>query len=176
MPMEPSKSKSALRSRLQKYTALVHQDLSATYSRDLHEWLLIAPVIGVLTGLAITLVAKIILSWMWPPILRFYLANHWMIVPGVVIGFVIAGLIMQYLTPDPDEHSTEEIIRSYHEHRGDIQMRSFVPSFWLRSRRLGLAAARRWKGPAFTVGARSVPGFGPVLRGCGANREIAESC
>src|SRR5580658_675880 len=110
------KWKSAFRARLGKYTALVHEDLSETYSRDLHEWLLIAPIIGVMTGLVITLVAKIILSWMWPPILRYYLGHRLMIVPGVVAGFVIAGLIMQYLTPDPDEHSTEEIIRSYHEH------------------------------------------------------------
>jgi CIC family chloride channel protein len=34
---------------------------------------------------------------------------------------------MQFRTPDPDEHSTEEIIRSYHEHHGDIDPRPF---FW----------------------------------------------
>ena len=65
-----------------------------------------------------------------------YLGHHWMIIPGVVVGFVIAGLIMQYLTPDPDEHSTEEIIRSYHEHRGDIQDAAVLSrSCWLRLRR-----------------------------------------
>jgi Voltage gated chloride channel len=32
---------------------------------------------------------------------------------------------MQYRTPAPDEHSSEEIIRSYHEHQGDIDMKPF---------------------------------------------------
>src|ERR1700722_19825264 len=152
MPMEPSNSKSAFRSRFQKYTALVRQDLSVIYSRDLHEWLLIAPVIGVLTGLVITLVAKIILSWMWPPILRVYLAHHWMIVPGVVTGFVIAGLIMQYLTLDPDEHSTEEIIRAYHEHSGDIQMRPFVPKLLAAIATVGFGGSAALEGPSIYGG------------------------
>jgi hypothetical protein len=33
--------------RFGKYLALVHEDLSATYSRDIHKWLLVAPLIGV---------------------------------------------------------------------------------------------------------------------------------
>ena len=36
---------------LRKYMPLVHEDLTATYSRDLHKWLIIAPIIGVTTGL-----------------------------------------------------------------------------------------------------------------------------
>src|SRR5580693_8136924 len=103
--------------RLRKYRRLVHEDLSATYSRDLHEWLIIAPVIGVTTCLTITLIAKIILFWIWPVVLRLYLTHPVAIVPGVAAGFAIAGLLMQYFTPDPDGHSTEEIIRAYHQHQ-----------------------------------------------------------
>jgi len=40
---------------LLKYTRLVHEDLAATYSRDIQKWLLVAPIIGVGTGLVITL-------------------------------------------------------------------------------------------------------------------------
>ncbi|MGH9726237.1 MAG: hypothetical protein ACRD41_14325, partial [Candidatus Acidiferrales bacterium] len=54
---------------VRKYTSLVHEDLTATYSRDLHKWLLIAPIMGVVTGLLIALLAEIILKRMWPPIL-----------------------------------------------------------------------------------------------------------
>ena len=144
--------KSALRSSLREGSASVRADLLATYSRDLHEWLLIAPIIGVLTGLVITLVAKVILSWMWPPVLRYYLGHRWAIVPGVVTGFVIAGLIMQYFTPDPDEHSTEEIIRSYHEHRGDIQMRSFVPKLLAAIATVGFGGSAALEGPSIYGG------------------------
>ena len=52
----------ATQSRRGKYFALVHEDLSAVYSRDLHKWLLVAPVIGVVTGLLITGVVFVILE------------------------------------------------------------------------------------------------------------------
>jgi CIC family chloride channel protein len=138
--------------RLKKYTALVHEDLSATYSRDLHKWLVIAPLIGVITGLVITLIAKIILYWMWPPLLAYFLAHPIAIVPGIAFGFLIAGLIMQYATPNPNEHSTEEIIRSYHEHQGDIQMRSFVPKLLAAIATVGFGGSAALEGPSIYGG------------------------
>jgi len=138
--------------RFRKYTALLHQDLRATYSRDLHKWLLIAPIMGVIVGLVITLIAKIILEWMWPPILRYYLAHPWAIVPTLGFGFIVAGLIMQYMTPDPDEHSTEEIIRSYHEHQGDIRMRPFVPKLLAAIISVGVGGSAALEGPSIYGG------------------------
>ncbi len=110
---------------LRRYTALVHEDLSATYSRDIQKWLVVAPIIGIVTGLTITGLTVILLSTIWSRVLPFYLAHHWSIIPGLLAGFIATGLIMQYRTRDPDEHSTEEIIASYHEHQGHIDMRSF---------------------------------------------------
>lgn len=137
---------------LRKYTSLVREDLAATYTRDLHKWLLIAPVMGVMAGLVIALVAAIVLQWMWPPILRHYLAHPAVMVPGIVGGFVIAGLIMQYFTPDPDEHSTEEVIRSYHEHQGDIQMRAFVPKLLASIATVGFGGSAALEGPSIYGG------------------------
>ncbi|MGH9355148.1 MAG: chloride channel protein, partial [Terriglobia bacterium] len=137
---------------VRKYTALVHEDLSATYSRDLHKWLIVAPIVGVATGLVVTLIAKIILYWMWPRILAYYL-THWIfIIPGLVAGFVIAGLIMQYMTPNPDEHSTEEIIRSYHEHQGDIQMRPLIPKLIAAIASVGFGGSAALEGPSIYGG------------------------
>jgi CIC family chloride channel protein len=112
---------------LKKYTALITEDLSATYSRDIQKWLLVAPIIGVLTGLVIAGITILILGKIWATLLPLYLAHHWMILPGLLFGFLLTGLIMQFGTPDPDEHSTEEIIRSYHDHQGDID---FKPFWW----------------------------------------------
>src|ERR1035437_8670379 len=112
---------------LRKYFPMVAEDLAATYTRDLHKWLLIAPIIGVTTGLAVTAIAVIILKELWPPVLHLFLQRHWTIVPVRTAALAGTGLIIQFLTPDPDEHSTEEIIRSYHEHQGDIDVRSFFP-------------------------------------------------
>lgn len=137
---------------LRKYTALVHEDLSATYSRDLHKWLIIAPIIGVASGLLITLIAEIILRWIWPPLLKYYLGHHASIIPGLVIGFIIAGLIMQYLTPDPDEHSTEEIIRSYHEHQGDVQMRPLIPKLLAAIATVACGGSAALEGPSIYGG------------------------
>ena len=64
---------------LRRFLPKVHEDLTTTYARNLHKWLLIAPLIGVSAGLTITLVAVIILHKMWPPILAYYLHHHWAI-------------------------------------------------------------------------------------------------
>lgn len=112
---------------LKKYSALVKEDLSATYSRDIQKWLLVAPFIGIITGVVIAGITILILGKIWAALLPLYLAHHWMILPGLLFGFLLTGLIMQFRTPDPDEHSTEEIIRSYHNHQGDID---FKPFWW----------------------------------------------
>lgn len=137
---------------LKKYSSLVHEDLSETYSRDLHKWLFVAPLIGITTGLLITLIAEIILQWMWPPILGYFLAHPVAIIPGIGLGLLIAGLIMQYATPNPNEHSTEEIIRSYHEYQGDIQMRPFIPKLLAAIATVGLGGSAALEGPSIYGG------------------------
>jgi CIC family chloride channel protein len=138
--------------RLRKYSAMGRGDLASIYSRDLHKWLIAAPIVGVVTGLVITLLVKIILQWMWPPMLRYYLAHPAWIIPGLVAGFVVAGLLMQYLTPDPDDHSTEEIVRSYHEHQGDIQFRSFFPKLLAAIATVGSGGSAALEGPGIYGG------------------------
>jgi CIC family chloride channel protein len=138
---------------LRKYLSLVQEDLSATYSRDLHKWLLIAPIIGITTGLATTAIAYTILGKMWPAVLGYYLRHHWAIVPGLLLGFTAAGLLMQFFTPDPNEHSTEEIIRSYHEHQGDINMRPFAPKILAAIATVGFGGSAALEGPSIYGGA-----------------------
>ncbi len=137
---------------LRKYLPLVHEDLGATYSRNLHHWLLIAPIIGVTTGLVVTAVAVIILKELWPVVFGYYLHHHWVMVPGVALGFVITGLIMQFFTPDPDEHSTEEIIRSYHNHQGDIDMQPFLPKLLAAVTTVGFGGSAALEGPSIYGG------------------------
>ena len=137
---------------LRKYTSLIRADLSAVYARDLQKWLVIAPIIGAITGLVTTAIAVIILQQMWPPILRYYLAHHWAIVPGLVLGCLIAGLIMQFLTPDANEHSTEEIIRSYHEHQGHINMQPLIPKLLAAIATVGLGGSAALEGPSIYSG------------------------
>lgn len=119
--------------RLRRYTALVHEDLTQTYSRDVQKWLLLAPIVGIATGLVTSAITIIILQISWAQILPFYLSHHSAIIPGLLVGFVLTGLIMQFRTPDPNEHSTEEIIRSYHENQGDIDTRPFFLEIARRS-------------------------------------------
>jgi CIC family chloride channel protein len=138
---------------LRKYLSLVDEDLTAVYARDLRKWLIIAPVIGLTTGLVITGVVVIILEKLWPPVLNYYLHHHWAIVPGLVLAFIVTGLIMQFLTPDPNEHSTEEIIRSYHEHEGKIDMRSFVPKLAAAITTVGFGGSAALEGPSIYGGA-----------------------
>lgn len=138
--------------RLRRYLPLVHQDLAAVYSRSLHKWLLVAPVVGVTTGLVITALNVIILRRLWPLLLDYYLQHHWAIVPGLVIGFAAAGLLMQYLTPDPNLHSTEEVIRSYHERQGFIDMRPYVTKLAAAVATVGFGGSAALEGPSIYGG------------------------
>src|ERR1700744_1061453 len=138
---------------LRKYLPLVHEDLTSVYSRDLQKWLVVAPIICFKTGLAITAIPWFLLGELWPRVLTFYLAHHWAIVPGLVLSFAVTGLIMQFMTPDPNEHSTEEVIRSYHEHQGDINMRPFFPKLLAAITTVGFGGSAALEGPSIYGGA-----------------------
>ncbi len=152
---------------LRRYLPLVHEDLVKVYARDLRKWLIVAPVIGAVTGLAVTAIAVVILQKMWPVVLGYYLRHHWAIVPGLVLGFAVTGLIMQYFTPDPDEHSTEEIIRSYHEHAGDIDMRPFFAKLLAAVTTVGFGGSAALEGPSIYGGGASGRRRWPKGRGLG---------
>ncbi len=140
------------RPRLGKYFALVQKDLSAIYSRDIQKWLLVAPLIGVLTGLLITGIVLVILNFLWAYMLPLYYRNHLLIVPLTTLGFVLTGLIMRYLTPDPNRHSTEEIINSYHEHQGDINFRPFWFKLAAAATTVGFGGSAALEGPSIYGG------------------------
>jgi chloride channel protein, CIC family len=138
--------------RIRGYLALINEDLTATYSRDIQKWLLVAPIIGVVTGLFITGIALLILDTIWVRVLPYYLLHHWAIVVGLLIGFLLTGIIMQYCTPDPDEHSTEEVIRSYHEHQGDIDVRPFWWKILAAVTTIGSGGSAALEGPSIYGG------------------------
>ncbi|MGC9198874.1 MAG: chloride channel protein [Acidobacteriaceae bacterium] len=131
---------------------LVGEDLTRTYARHLRKWLILAPIVGVITGLAISGIAVVVLDKLWPAVLNFYLKRHWAIVPGLVLGSVLAGLIMQWLTPDPNQHSTDEVIRSYHERRGRMDLRSFFPKIAASIATVGFGGSAAMEGPSIYCG------------------------
>jgi len=133
---------------LGRLASLRRHDPAAVTARTLRQWLLVAPVLGVGSGLLVTAIAAIVLDWLWPLVLRFDLAHPLAIVPVLTAGFLAAGLIMQYLTPDPDEHSTEEVIRAYHERQGRIEMRAFVPKLIAAIATVGSGGSAALEGPS----------------------------
>lgn len=135
-----------------RLSTLVRADLQEIYARDLRKWLLIAPAVGVVTGLVVTGIAIVILREMWPAVLGYYLKHWWAIVPGLVLGCGVAGALMQYFTADPDEHSTEEVIRSYHDHHGRIDGRWFVPKILAAIATVGMGGSAALEGPSIYGG------------------------
>ena len=146
---------SAIRSYplLRRYGPLVREDLSSTYERNLHRWLLISPLVGILVGLLISLVAGLIMHVMWPRVFDFYLRHPWTMLFGITAGGAIAGLLMQFGTPNPNEHSTEEVIRSYHEHDGAIDTRWLVPKLLAAAATVGSGGSGALEGPSIYGGA-----------------------
>jgi hypothetical protein len=75
---------------VRKYFAVVHADLSRTNIRDIVKWLLIAPLIGILTGAVIVLEVVLILPGIWGHLLPRYYAHHWLIYESLLTR-VVAG-------------------------------------------------------------------------------------
>ena len=65
----------------------------------------------------------------------------------------MTGLIMQYLTRDPNQHSTEEVIQSYHEHEGRIDMRDFPAKLLAAVTTVGFGGSAALEGPSIYGGA-----------------------
>jgi chloride channel protein, CIC family len=137
---------------LGRYVPLVSEDLIATFSRDIQKWLIVAPIIGLITGPAIAALTYVVLGVVWNYLLPAYLAHHWLIVPSLTAGFLVIGLIMQSLTPDPNEHSTEEVIKSYHEHGGDIDVKSFWWKMLASVITVGSGGSAALEGPSIYAG------------------------
>jgi CIC family chloride channel protein len=138
---------------IRRWLPQVQEDLTSTYTRNLHKWLIIAPLVGVVVGLTITAVAVIILRELWPRVLGFYLSHHWAIVPGVALGCALAGLIMQFGTSNPNLHSTEEIIEAYHEHEGAVDVRWFPAKIAAAVATVGFGGSAALEGPSIYGGA-----------------------
>jgi chloride channel protein, CIC family len=155
---------------LRKYFAIVHADLTQTYARDVGKWLLIAPLIGIVTGLVIVLEVVMILHGIWALLLPMYCTYHWLILPGVLAGFGATGLIMRYLTPDPDLHSTDEVIRSYHEHHGDMDLKSYWPKMLASVTTIAFGGSVALEGPSIYAGAGVGSWLWTKLRGHNVNR------
>lgn len=137
---------------IRKCSALIGEDLRETYSRDTRKWLIVAPIIGAVTGVLITLLILAVLSGVWEVLLPLMLDNHALIVPITVSGFVLTGLIMQFCTSDPDRHSTEEIAHSYHANRGDIDMRPFWWKLLASVTTVGFGGSAGLEGPSIYGG------------------------
>ncbi len=137
---------------LHKCAQMLREDLAAVYVRNQRKWLLIAPVIGGISGLVITAISVIILRILWPPLLNCYLIHNWAIIPGLLFGSIGTGLIMQHCTLNPNEHSSEEVIRSYHEHQGRINMRPFLPKLLAAITTVGFGGSAALEGPSIYGG------------------------
>jgi CIC family chloride channel protein len=131
---------------------LVREDLDATYARDLHKWLIIAPLLGVIVGLVITAISEVILRQMWPPVLALFFRHPWTIVPVVTLGCALAGLVMQLWTPNPNEHSTEEILHAYHQRGGDVEMKPFFAKLLGAALTVGFGGSAALEGPSIYSG------------------------
>jgi uncharacterized membrane protein YfcA len=69
-----------------RHLPVVQEKLAGVHQRNLYKWLIVAPMIGVISGLAITVVVFMVLKEMWPAVLGYYLQHHWAIVPGLVFS------------------------------------------------------------------------------------------
>lgn len=137
---------------IRQVRGVVRDDLAHVYARDLRKWLVVAPIIGATTGLIVAGVAVAILKILWPAVQSYYFQHEWTIVPGLTLSCALAGWLMQRFTPDPNEHSTEEVIRSYHKHEGRMDLRPFVPKIAAAIATVGFGGSAALEGPSIYGG------------------------
>lgn len=112
-------------------------------------WFLAAVVIGAVTGGAVTGLEWVV-GWLWTRASET--PTGLAVVACPVVGLLLSGLALQFLTRDPEVHGTEEYISRYLEAGGRVAAR-WVPGKMLAAiATLGLGGSAGLEGPSIYMG------------------------
>lgn len=116
----------------------------------LKKWFLVAAGVGVIVGGFVTVLDQSVLAiWTWilPRI------DPVTIVLFPTVGLILSGLILQYLTVNPEVHGTEEVIEAFHERGGVFRYRSFPGKVLASIATVGFGGSAGLEGPSIYAGA-----------------------
>ncbi|MBE0416562.1 MAG: chloride channel protein [Coriobacteriia bacterium] len=134
--------------RLAEYRTLTRRGSEAFWSR-LKRWFLVSALVGVLTGLAVTIL-EVSVTELWGLTGADLGPVTVVLVPTV--GLLLSGLCLQYLTVNPEIHGTEEVIETFHERGGVFRFRSFPGKMLAAMATLGFGGSAGLEGPSIYAG------------------------
>jgi len=147
----------------------VNKLLSLYYSRtayirsQLRKWFLFSFVIGILVGLAVAGVDNIIYSELWS-YMHGFTSNYFLAFALPFTGIMAAALIVHRFASNPNIHSTEEVIRAYHEDNGQINLASFPAKVAASILTIGFGGSAGMEGPSIYIGASAAAWSKQIFR------------
>lgn len=134
--------------RLAEYLETTRKGSEVFWVR-LKKWFLVAAAVGIIIGAFVTLIDRSVLAiwdWILPRI------DSTTIVLFPTIGLALSGLILQYLTVNPEIHGTEEVIEAFHERGGVFRYRSFPGKILAAIATVGFGGSAGLEGPSIYAG------------------------
>ncbi len=118
--------------------------------RSQHRTVLVAALIGVLTGLAVAGFERLASTVMFDHLVE---APRWLQVVAPGLGLVGAALCLRYLAAGADSATADEYVRAFHAPESRIDQRPVIGRMLAGIATLGTGGALGYEGPAVYVGA-----------------------
>ncbi len=134
--------------RLAEYAEMTRKGSEAFWVR-MKKWFIVAAIVGLLVGLLVTMLDQAVLA-VWG--VASSNMNSFTVVLFPTFGLLLSGLILQYLTVNPEIHGTEEVIQVFHERSGVFRFRSFPGKILAAIATLGFGGSAGLEGPSIYAG------------------------
>tara|TARA_B100000427_G_C15518976_1_gene599468 strand:+ start:1315 stop:2697 length:1383 start_codon:yes stop_codon:yes gene_type:complete len=122
------------------------------------KWIILASIIGIFVGGAITLFIKIItFSISVVHVMPYY----YVLLPFVL---VMAAIVTQSLSPDSQGHGTEKVIRSIHKDQGKIRLRVVPVKLFTTISTIVFGGSVGQEGPCAQIGAAMASGVARLFK------------
>ena len=135
-------------SKLSEYLSMTRRGGEVFWVRA-KKWFLVAALVGLLVGLFVTGLERAVTEvWQFAS----GRMNGFTVVAFPTLGLLLSGLIMQYGTPNPEIHGTEEVIEAFHERGGVFRFRGFPGKVLASIATLGFGGSAGLEGPSIYAG------------------------
>lgn len=134
--------------QLRSRAGSIRRRLSSSDARRLRTWIVLAVVLGAMTGAGVLLLHLVIEEWLWGPLSR---VSDWWIPMLPIVGLLLATLLVGR-TKDRSTETTEDYIRVYHDADAHMNVRSAPWRLLASFATIGFGGSMGLEGPSIYLG------------------------